>query len=105
MNAKVGLKFTFDLFKESNKDGIINSLSIDNKTEMPITIQRGQQVGSFHLLETVKIPGNVLGSSLSSSLYLSNKISSSYFFVSNSFNFLLCFLLFVILNKIIGCCF
>ncbi len=55
-----------------------------NKTETPITIQRGQQVGSLHLLETVNIPGNVLNSSLSSSLTLNplNKVSSSYFFVS-----------------------
>ena len=87
VNAKVGSGFTFDLFKESNKDGIINSLSIANKSDMPITIQRGQQVGSLYLVETVKIPGNVLSSSLSSSLNLSNKLSSSYFFVSNSFDF------------------
>ena len=70
VNAKVGLGLTFDTFKESNKDDIINSLSIANKTEMPITIQRGQQVGSLYLVETVKIPGNVLSSSLSSPLNL-----------------------------------
>ena len=87
VNAKVGSGFTFDLFIESNKDGTINSLSIANKTEMPITIQRGQQVGSLYLVETVEIPGNILSSSLSSSLNLSNKLSSSYFFVSNSFDF------------------
>ena len=87
VNAKVGLGFTFNLFEESNKDGIINSLSIANKSDMPITIQRGQHVGSLYLVETVEIPGNVLSSSLSSSLNLLNKLSSSYFFVSNSFDF------------------
>ena len=105
MNAKVGSGFTFNLFEESNKDGIIYSLSIANKSDMPITIQRGQQVRSLFLVETVKIPGNVLSSSLSSSLNLSNKLSSSYFLVSNSFVFLLCFLLFVNLNKNVGCYF
>ena len=60
-----------------------------NKTESPITIQRGQQVGLLHLVKTVDIPGNVLNSSLSSSLTLNplNKVSSSYFFVSSSFDF------------------
>ena len=89
MNAKVGLGFTFDLFEESNEDGMINSLSIVNKSDSPLTIQRGQQIGSLYLVETVNIPGNVLSSSLSSStsLNLSNKLSSSYFFVSNSFDF------------------
>ena len=38
VNAKVGAGFTFDFFKEINKDGIINSLSIANKSDMPITI-------------------------------------------------------------------
>ena len=38
VNAKVGLGFTFDLFEESNKDGIINSLSIANKSDMLIAI-------------------------------------------------------------------
>ena len=66
MNAKVGLGLTFDLFKQSNEDGIINSLSIVNKTETPVTIQHRQQVGSLYLVETVKIHGNVLSSSLSS---------------------------------------
>ena len=56
VNAKAGLGFTFDLFEESNKDGIINSLSIANKSDMLITIQRRQQVGSFYLMETVKFP-------------------------------------------------
>ena len=54
---------------------------------MPLTIQHGQQVGSLYFLETVKIPSNVLSSSLSFTLNISNKISSSYFFVSNSFDF------------------
>ena len=40
-------------------------------------------------METVNILGNVLNSSLSSSLTLNtlNKVSSSYFFVSSYFNF------------------
>ena len=52
-----------------------------NKTEMPFTIKRGQQVGSLHLVETVNILGNVLNSSLSSSLTLNalDKFSFSYF--------------------------
>ena len=70
VNAKVGLGFTFDLFEESNKDGIINSLSIANKTKMPFTIQCGQQVGSLYLVETVNILGNVVSSSLSTPLNL-----------------------------------
>ena len=38
VNAKVGSGFTFDLFEESNKDGI-NSNSIFNKTKLSLTIQ------------------------------------------------------------------
>ena len=50
MNAKVGLGFTFDLFKQSNKSGIINLLSIVFKYKYPVTIQRGQQVRSLYLM-------------------------------------------------------
>ena len=67
VNAKAGLGLSFNIFKQSNKDGVINSLRITNKSELPITVQRGQQVGSLHLVETVNIPGNVSNSSLSSS--------------------------------------
>ena len=55
VNAKAGLGLSFNVFKQSNQDGVINSLSMVNKTETPITIQRGQQVGSLHLVETVNI--------------------------------------------------
>ena len=68
VNAKVGLGLLFNVFEQSNQDGVINSLSIVNKTELPITIQRSQQVGSLRLVETVNISYNVLNSSLSSSL-------------------------------------
>ena len=47
LNAKVGLGFTFDLYEQSNKYGVINSLSIVNKSNSPITIQHGQQIGSL----------------------------------------------------------
>ena len=87
VNAKVGLGFAFNLFEQSKKDRLINSLSIANKSKLPVTIQHVQQVGSLYLVETVKISGNVISSSLSSSLNLSNKLSSSYFFVSNFFDF------------------
>ena len=87
MNAKVGLGLTFDLFKQSNKNGFINSLSIVNKFNLPITIQHRQQAGSLYLVETFKIPSKVLSSSLSSTLNILNKFSSSYFFASNSFYF------------------
>ena len=70
VNAKAGLGLLFNVFEQSNQDGVINSLSMVNKTETPITIQRGQQVRSLHLVETVDTPGNVLNSSLSSSLTL-----------------------------------
>jgi hypothetical protein len=89
VNAKAGLGLSFNVFKQSNKDGVINSLSITNKSESPVTVQRGQQVGSLHLVETVKIPGNVLNTSNSSSISLNrlNKFSSPYFFASSSFDF------------------
>ena len=89
MNTKAGLGLLFNVFEQSNQEGVINSLSIVNKTELPITIQRGQQVGSLHLVETVKIPGNVLNTSNSSSITLNrlNKFSSPYFFASSSFDF------------------
>ena len=40
VNAKAGLGILFNVFKQSNQDGILNSFSIVNKTELPITIQR-----------------------------------------------------------------
>ena len=90
VNAKAGLGLLFNVFEQSNQDGIINSLSIVNKTKMPITIQCGQQGGSLHLVETVNILGDVFISSLSSlTLDTLNKVSSSYFFVYLSFNFFL----------------
>ena len=52
-NTKAGLGLLFNVFEQSNQDGVINSLSMVNKTETPITIQRGQQVGSLHIVETV----------------------------------------------------
>ena len=89
VNAKAGLGLSFNFFEQSNEDGVINSLSITNKSESPITVQRGQQVGSLHLVETVEIPGNVLNTSNSSSITLNrlNKFSSPYFFASSSFDF------------------
>ena len=68
---------------------MINSLSITNKSELPVTVQRGQQIGSLLLVETIKIPGNVLNTSNSSSITLNrlNKFSSPYFFASSSFDF------------------
>ena len=42
VNAKVGLGLTFDLFKQSNENGVINSFSIAKKSNSPVTIQRGQ---------------------------------------------------------------
>ena len=91
MNAKVSLGLTFNLFEQSNKDGVINSLTIANKFKLPVTIQRGQQVGSLYLVETIKNFVNVLGSSLSSSLNILNKHSSSYFFASIFSDFSFCF--------------
>ena len=58
VNGKAGLGLLFNVFEQSNQDGVINSLSIVNKTELPITIQHGQKVGSLHLVETVNIPNN-----------------------------------------------
>ena len=56
---------------------------------MPITVQRGQEIGNLDLVETVEIPVNILYTSL---LSTSNKFSSSYFFVSYSLNFSTLFL-------------
>ena len=113
VNAKAGMGLSFNVFEQSNQDGVINSLSMVNKTETPITIQRRQQVGSLHLVRTVDIPGNVfISSSSSSSLILNslilnslNKGSSSYFFASSSLIFLLCLLPFLNPNKSVGCYF
>ena len=80
MNAKAGLGLFFNFLEQSNQDAVINSLSIVNKTELPLAIQCGQQVGSLYLVETVKIPGNVLSSSLCSTFNLLNKLSSCLFF-------------------------
>ena len=38
VNAKAGLGLLFNVFEQSNQDSVINSLSIVNKTELPITI-------------------------------------------------------------------
>ena len=73
VNAKAELGLLFNVFKQSNQDGLINSLSIKNKTKLPITVQRGQEIGNLYLVETVKIPGNVLSTSSLSTL---NKFSS-----------------------------
>ena len=53
VNAKAGLGLLFNAFKQSNQDGVINFLNMVNNTGLPITIQRGQQAGSLHLVETV----------------------------------------------------
>ena len=78
-----------------------------NKTELPITIQRSQQVGSLHLMKTVDILGNNLNSSPSSSLTLHslNNVSSSYFLFLFFLIFLLCLLPFLNPNKSVGCYF
>ena len=41
VNTKAGSSLLFNVFKQSNKDGVINSLSITNKSELPVTVQRG----------------------------------------------------------------
>ena len=84
MNSRAGSGLMFNIFEQSNQAGIINSLSIRNKTKLPITVQRGQEIGNLYLAETVEIPGYVLSTS---SLGTLNKFSSSYFFVSSSLNF------------------
>ena len=40
VNIKAGLGLLFNVFEQSNQEGVINSLSIANKTELLITIQR-----------------------------------------------------------------
>ena len=69
-NAKVGLSLLFNVFEQSYEDGVINSLSITNNSELPVTVQRGQLVRSLYLVETVKIRGNVLNTSNSFSITL-----------------------------------
>ena len=76
VNSKAGLGLMFNIFEQSNQDGVINSLSIRDKTKLPIAVQRGQEVGNLHLIVTVEIPGNVLSTS---SLSTSDKLRSSYF--------------------------
>ena len=56
VDSKVELGLSFNVFEQSNKDGAINYLSIQNKTELHLTIQRRQQIGTLYLEETVKIP-------------------------------------------------
>ena len=84
VNSKAGSRLMFKVFEQSNQDGVIISLSIRNKTKLPITVQRSQEIFNLYLVETVEIPGNILSSS---SLSTPDKFSSSYFFVSSSFNF------------------
>ena len=48
-DSKVGLGLLFKVFKQLNKDGAINSLSVQNKTDLPLTIQLCQQFGSWIL--------------------------------------------------------
>ena len=42
VNTKAGMGLLFNFFKQSNQDGIINSLSIVNKNELHITIECSQ---------------------------------------------------------------
>ena len=60
VNTKAGLGLLFNVFEQLNQGGTVKSLSAVNKTELPITIQHGQQVRSLYLMETVKILSNVL---------------------------------------------
>ena len=55
VNSKAGSGLMFNVFEQSNQDGVINSLSIRNKTKLPITVQRGQIIGNLYLVETVEI--------------------------------------------------
>ena len=50
----------FNVFEQSNQDGMTNSLGIRNKTKSPIIVQKGLEIGNLYLVETFKIPGNVL---------------------------------------------
>ena len=88
VNSAAGSGLLFNVFEEANQDGQINSIRIINKTDKPITVQRGQQIGNLFLVETVNILGNVI---LSNSANLVNRYTSSYF-VSSSLNFLSLFL-------------
>ena len=67
-----------NVFEQLNQDSVINSLSIRNKTKLPITVQCNQEIGILYLVETVEKPGNVLSIS---SLSTSNKSSSLFFFI------------------------
>ena len=42
--SKAVLGLIFNVFNQSNQDGVINSLSIRNKTKLPITVQSGQEI-------------------------------------------------------------
>ena len=57
VNTKAGMGLLFKVFKQSIGDGVVNSLSITNKSESPVTVLCSQQVRSLCLAETVKIPG------------------------------------------------
>ena len=84
---KVYIFFTglmFNVFLQSNKDGVINSLYIRNKTKLPMTVQHGQDIVNLYFVENVKIPGIVLSTSSLSTL---SRLGSSYFFISSSLNF------------------
>ena len=78
VNAQSGLGLLIKNFRQSNKDGVLNFLSIINKTKLLITIQRRQQVGLLHLKKML-IPGFFFISSFSSSLTLNtfDKVSST----------------------------
>ena len=54
MNSKAGFRLMLNFFEQSNKNGVINSFSIRNKTKLPITVQRGQEIGNLDIIETVE---------------------------------------------------
>ena len=89
VNAKAELGLLFNVFEQSNKDGVINSLSIAKKSKLPVTVRLGQQAGSLYLMETVKIPSNILNTSDSPTNTLNSFIEfcSPYFYVSYLFYF------------------
>ena len=70
----------FNVFEQSNQNGVINLHSIRNKTKLPITIQCSQEIGNLYHVETLERPGNV-----SSNSFLST--SHNKFFVFFCFFF------------------